>query len=316
MNIFTDANLPKFPSGSVVTIGAYDGVHLGHKYLIKKAVEMARELSAVSVVVTFDRHPAAVVRPGSAPLLLSDPKQKLKYLEETGVDAVCIVTFDEDRAKESALDFVEEFLVGSLNVKKVVVGSDFHFGYKRQGNVELLTKLGTKHGFDVLGAPLRAESGSREVYSSTRIRALISEGNLEKASEYLGRKFELSGKVVHGDNRGGPELGYPTANISFSSLMVLPPDGVYAGWISLEGHGLHMSALSLGTRPTFYPEEGERLLEAFILEFGEDIYGSKATVYFGKKIRDQERFETIEELKAKISEDIDEVKRFCGSHSL
>lgn len=316
MNIFTDVNLPKFPSGTVVTIGAYDGVHLGHKYLINEAVEMARDLSAVSVVVTFDRHPAAIVRPGSAPLLLSDPQQKLKYLAETGVDAVCIITFDENRAKESALDFVEEFLVGSLNVKRVVVGNDFHFGYKRQGNVELLTKLGQKHGFEVLGAPLRVESGGQEVYTSTRIRGLISEGNLEKASEYLGRYFELSGKVVRGDNRGGSELGYPTANISFSSLMVSPPDGVYAGWISLEGRGVYKSAISLGTRPTFYPEGGERLLEAFILGFDGDIYGSTAIVSFGTRIRDQQRFSTSEELKTKISQDIDDVERFCGAHSL
>ncbi len=317
MKIFTDANPSKYPNGSVVTIGAYDGVHLGHRYLISKTIEIARNIGASSVVVTFDRHPASVVRPGSAPLLLSEVSQKLDCLAETGVDAVCVVTFDQNRANESAVDFVEEFLVGELNVKMVVVGSDFHFGHNRQGNVELLEKLGQKHGFKVLGAPLKSPGGpGGEVLSSTLIRHLIASGDMEKAMQYLGRLYELRGHVEHGDSRGGNVLGYPTANVSFSSLMATPPDGIYAGWVILENGERYAAAISFGTRPTYYPGGGERLLEAFILGFDGDLYGEEIKVQFGKKIRDQERFSTSEELMAKITEDIARVEAFCDTHSL
>lgn len=317
MKIFTDANPSEFPNGSVVTIGAYDGVHLGHRYLIAQTIELANSLGASSVVVTFDRHPASVVRPGSAPLLLSDLGQKLDCLSETGVDYVCVVTFDERRASESAVDFVEEFLVGKLHVKMVVVGSDFHFGHNRLGNVELLEELGAKHGFGVLGAPLKSPGqGSDDILSSTLIRHLIAAGEMERASQYLGRLYELRGKVEHGDSRGGNELGYPTANVSFSNLMAIPPDGIYAGWVVLENDEQYGAAISLGTRPTYYPSGGERLLEAFILGFDSDLYGQDIRVLFGKKIRDQERFSTSDELIAKITEDIARVEVFCAGHSL
>ncbi len=317
MKIFTDTNPSEFLNGSVVTIGAYDGVHLGHRYLISNTIELAHNIGASSVVVTFDRHPASVVRPGSAPFLLSDLGQKLDCLSETGVDYVCVVTFDETRANESATDFVEEFLVGKLNVRMVVVGSDFHFGHNRIGNVDLLEELGASHGFGVLGAPLKfLGHGGGEVLSSTLVRHLIAAGEMERANEYLGRVYELRGKVVHGDSRGGNELGYPTANVSFSSLMATPPDGIYAGWVVLENKEQYGAAISLGTRPTYYPSGGERLLEAFILGFDGDLYDQDIKVRFGKKIRDQERFSTSDELIAKISEDIARVEVFCADHSL
>ena len=317
MKIFTDANPSEFPNGSVVTIGAYDGVHLGHRYLISKTIELAKSIGASSVVVTFDRHPASVVRPGSAPLLLSDTDQKLDCLSETGVDYVCVVRFDEKRAGESAIDFVEEFLVGKLNIKMVVVGRDFHFGHNRQGNVELLEELGKRHGFGVVGAPLKRPGRDNEqALSSTLIRHLIAAGELDLANKYLGRLYELRGRVEHGDSRGGNELGYPTANVSFSNLMATPPDGIYAGWVVLESGTRYGAAISLGTRPTYYPGGGERLLEAFILGFHDDLYGQPIKVQFGKKIRDQERFATSEELVAKITEDISRVEQFCGTFSL
>ncbi len=317
MNVFTDANPSQFRNGSVITIGAYDGVHLGHRYLIAQTIELARPIGARSVVVTFDRHPASLVRPDSAPLLLSDTNQKLDCLRETGVDDVCVVTFDEKRASESATDFVEEFLVGKLNMKIVVVGKDFHFGHNRQGNVALLQELGGKHGFEVVGAALKSsrEQGAL-VLSSTLIRHLIAAGDLERANEYLGRLYELRGRVEHGDSRGGNELGYPTANVSFSNLMATPPDGIYAGWVILETGIRYVAAISLGTRPTFYPSGGERLLEAFILELDENLYGAQIRVQFGRKIRDQERFSTSGELRSKIAEDIARVEAFCSTFSV
>lgn len=316
MKIFTDADKPRFPYGTVLTIGAYDGVHLGHRHLIAETIESARSLGAESVVVTFDRHPASIVRPETTPLLLSDLDQKLECLEQTGVDVVYIITFDEARANESAVDFIEEFLVGRLSVKKVVVGKDFHFGHNRQGNVELLSQFGKKHGFEVFGAPLWSLGGKDEtVISSTRIRQLIAAGEMESAASLLGRLYELRGEVEHGDSRGGSELGYPTANVSFSQEMATPPDGIYAGWLVLTNGEKLPSAISLGTRPTFYPRGGQRLLEAFVIDFYDDLYGKEVRIRFGKKIRDQERFSSSEELIKEISHDIDKVRAFCSAYS-
>lgn len=317
MKLYYDSSDVSFPAGTVVTIGAYDGVHIGHRYLISKTIQISKKIGAESVVVTFDRHPAKVVRPESAPLLLSDLGQKLELLEETGVDAVCVIQFDQDRAMEGPVEFVEKFLVGKLNVKYVVVGSDFHFGHDRQGNVSLLRELGQRLNFEVFGAPLKAVSENQnENVSSTLIRRLVSSGDMDRARQYLGRRFELRGMVVPGDQRGKSELGFPTANVSFNDEMVTPPDGVYAGWVVFPDGTKYESAISLGTRPTYYPQGGERLLEAFILGFEGDLYKEKLRIVFGKKIRDQERFTNSSELQAKISEDIKVVYSFCSSNSL
>jgi riboflavin kinase/FMN adenylyltransferase len=317
MKLYYDSSDVSFPAGTAVTIGAYDGVHIGHRYLISKTIEISKEIGAESVVVTFDRHPAKVVRPESAPLLLSDLGQKLELLEETGVDAVCVIEFDANRAMEGPVEFVEKFLVGKLNVKYVVVGSDFHFGHNRQGNVDLLSALGRSLNFEVFGAPLKTASENQsENVSSTLIRRLVSSGDMDRARQHLGRRFELRGVVVPGDQRGSTELGFPTANVSFSDEMVTPPDGVYAGWVVFPDGSRFNSAISLGTRPTYYPRGGARLLEAFILGFEGDLYQRTLRIVFGKKIRDQERFSTTDELQEKISEDIKLVSSFCESNSL
>lgn len=318
MRIIRDSEKMDFPRGTVVTIGAYDGVHLGHQYLIKVTIEESLRLGAESVVVTFDRHPASVVRPGSAPLLLSDAEQKMDFLRDTGVGSVCIITFNESRATETATEFVEEFLVGKLRAKLIVVGEDFHFGFKRQGNVELLSELGNRLGFEVIGAPLKPVSlpGSESgVLSSTRIRRAVAEGQMEEAALCLGRWFELRGIVEPGDSRGGMELGFPTANIELKAEMATPPDGIYAGWVIADSGDSYPAAISLGTRPTYYPRGGSRLLEAHLIDFSGDLYGSKLRVLFGPKIRSQERFANAAELQEKIWDDIEKVRAFCESHS-
>lgn len=317
MKIFSDTDPVDFPNGSVVTIGAYDGVHRGHRYLLEETVAIAGEMKASSVVVTFDRHPASVVRPGSAPLLLCNQDQKFACLAQSGVDYVCVVEFNELRAQESAVEFVEEFLVDRLNVKMVVVGSDFHFGYRRKGNVALLESLGEKHGFKVKGAELRVSSENvAEAISSTRIRRLISVGDLDTAADYLGRRFQIWGTVSRGDGRGGSELGFPTANILVDSTIATPPDGVYAGWIELPGGDTHPAAISLGDRPTYYHVDGVRVLEVHVLNFDDDLYGADVKVTFGGKIRDQTRFESTDELKEKILLDVSETAHFCAMNSL
>ena len=193
--------------GTAVTIGAYDGVHLGHRALLRDLSERAAAAGLSTVVVTFDRHPASVVRPASAPKQLTTLEQKLELLAECGIDRTLVVPFDATRAEESAEDFVKEVLVDELAARLVVVGEDFHFGHGRRGNVELLRRLGADDGFEVVGVGLTGDG--REPVSSTRIRALIAEGDVEGAARLLGRPHEVRGPVVHGRRPGRPRTGVP-----------------------------------------------------------------------------------------------------------
>ncbi|MBW3668518.1 MAG: bifunctional riboflavin kinase/FAD synthetase [Actinobacteria bacterium] len=292
---------PRPERGAVVTIGAYDGVHLGHRALIAEVRQRAERLQCATAVVTFDRHPAMVVRPDSAPRLLTDLDQKLELLAETGVDYTLVVHFDEARSRESAEDFVHELLVGCLNTKAVVVGHDFHFGHGRRGNVALLTQMGGELGFDVLGLRL---VGGEPPYSSTRIRTLLAAGDVEAAAAVLGRHHEVRGTVERGDARGRT-LGFPTANIEVPGEILLPADGIYAGWYRRPDGARHMAALSLGRRPTFYEHADSSLLEAYLLDFHGDLYGERAAVEFVARLRGEERFDSVEALVAQMGADVE-----------
>jgi riboflavin kinase / FMN adenylyltransferase len=290
----------------VATIGAFDGVHLGHRRMIAQVRRVAAERGVPSAVVTFDRHPAAVVRPDSAPGLLTDLEQKLELLESTGIDVVVVVHFDQERSQESAEDFVATVLVDLLRVRAVIVGADFHFGYQRAGNVSLLEKLGTlAAGFDVIGVDLYDAEGhvGGESVSSTRIRNLLRKGEVEGAARLLGRFHEVRGVVGHGDQRGR-ELGFPTANVTMSAEIVMPADGVYAGWYMRPDGARHAAALSLGRRPTFYAEADLSLLEAFLLDFDGDLYDEPARVTFVAALRGQLRFDSAEELIYQMGRDV------------
>jgi riboflavin kinase / FMN adenylyltransferase len=292
--------------GCVATIGAFDGVHLGHRHVIAQVRELAAARGVPSAVVTFDRHPASVVRPESAPGLLTDLDQKLELLAETGVDVVVVVQFDQERSHESAEDFVATVLVDLLRVRAVIVGADFHFGYQRAGNVALLEKLGMLGaGFEVVGVELYAEQGTSggEAISSTKIRALLREGDVVGAAQLLGRWHEVRGVVGHGDQRGR-ELGFPTANVTMPSEIVMPADGVYAGWYLRPDGTRHPAALSLGRRPTFYEEADLSLLEAFLLDFDGDLYEEAARVAFVAPLRGQMRFASVDELIAQMGRDV------------
>jgi riboflavin kinase/FMN adenylyltransferase len=302
VEVITDTTAcPTPPGGTVVTIGVYDGVHIGHRALIGRVQAMAGELGAASAVVTFDRHPAAVVRPASAPKVLTDLEQRLELLESTGVDYTLVLTFDEARASESAEDFVREILVGCLHARAVVVGHDFHFGRDRGGNVPLLQRMGAELGFDVLGIML---VGDDVPVSSTRVRELIAAGNVEEAAELLGRPHEVRGVVDHGDERGR-ELGFPTANVAVPSDVLLPADGIYAGWYERPNHDVHPAAISVGRRPTFYPDADKSLLEAYLLDFDGDLYGEDAKVRFVSRLRDEAKFDSVDALVDQMSKDID-----------
>ena len=289
--------------GSAVTIGAYDGVHLGHRYLIGDLRTMARARQLDSVVVTFDRHPATVVRPESAPLLLTDLEQKLELLAATGVDRTVVVPFDEVRANETAEDFVTEVLVEALGAKLVVVGQDFHFGHGRKGNVALLTEMGARFGFEVVGLGLEQDRSGQAV-SSTRIRRLLADGDVRGAAGLLGRCHQIRGIVVHGDGRGGPELGYPTANLDVPGEMALPGEGIYACRYQRADGSVHGAAASLGHRPTFHARHGVPLLEAFLLDFDGDLYGEQARVSFVERLRDEVAFSSVQDLVAQMARDV------------
>ncbi len=292
--------------GAAVTIGAYDGVHLGHQALLAELARRADAEGLSTVVVTFDRHPATVVRPSSAPLLLCDLEQKLELLAAAGVDRTVVIHFDEERANESAEDFIRTVLVEALRARLVVVGEDFHFGHGRKGNVALLREMGAEAGFEVDGVALEAAGGSDDPagpVSSTRIRRLVAEGRVAEAAGLLGRPHQVRGPVVHGDARGGSTLGFPTANVDVPAGIALPALGIYAGRFTTVGGMRRPAAISVGRRPTFYAD-GRLLVEAHLLDFDGDLYGQEGRVDFVERLRDEERFDDVASLVAQIERDV------------
>ena len=320
MHIVTSLDAcPDPPAGSVVTIGAFDGVHLGHQALLRLVRERAAERGLPTALVTFDRHPAQVVRPQSAPKLLTSLPQKLELLEATGlVDHAVVLTFDETRRRESAEDFVTEVLTGCLRARFVVVGADFHFGNGRRGNVALLERMGRDLGFDVVGIDLvsAGEDGPTAViYSSTRVRQRLAAGDVRGAAEILGRVHEVRGTVVEGDRRGR-ELGFPTANVAVPEEICLPAAGIYAGTFKGADGVERPTAISLGHRPTFYTDQAYLLLEAYLLDFSGDLYGQAASVGFVERIRAEQRFDSVEALVAAMQRDVEAARRLLEPRGL
>jgi riboflavin kinase / FMN adenylyltransferase len=299
---------PAGSRGAVVTIGVYDGVHLGHHAVLRLVRELADARGLAAVCVTFDRHPAEVVRPESAPRLLTSQEQKLELLDATGyLDLAFVLHFDEARSREPADDFVREVLVAAAHARLVVVGADFHFGRARGGDVALLQRMGAELGFEVLGVGLEAAPGGT-IYSSTRIRELLAEGDVDGAAALLGRPHEVRGTVVEGDRRGR-ELGYPTANVAVPGRVCLPADGIYAGtFIGADGVE-RMTALSLGRRPTFYDAADASLLEAYVLDFDGDLYGQAARVRFMSRLRGEVKFDSVDALVGQIERDVADTRR-------
>ncbi len=299
--------VPPLPGGSVVTIGAYDGVHLGHRDLISRTRAEAQRRGAASVLVTFDRHPATLVRPSSAPRLLTDLAHKLELLAATGIDMALVIPFDQHRADEPAEHFVQTVLVDALRARSLLVGIDFHFGQGRRGNVEMLQAMGADLGFDVTGVPLVASGPRGVTVSSTLIRSKMDQGLVEEAAALLGRPHHVRGTVGHGDRRGR-QLGYPTANVSVPAAICLPSDGVYAGWYHRPDGTRYRAALSLGRRPTFYRDSDVSLLEAYLLDFDDDLYEEAAAIDFVTRIRGQVRFASADELVGRMAEDVGEAR--------
>jgi riboflavin kinase / FMN adenylyltransferase len=313
VRVVNDLTAPVFPGErAVVTIGAYDGVHLGHQAVIRQVRRLAAEAGARSVVVTFDRHPASIVRPESAPRLLTDPAQRLELLAATGVDATVVVAFDETQSHESPTSFVERVLVNALGVRAIVVGEDFHFGYGRQGNVALLHELGLERDFEVVPLELvpRAD-GVDEPVSSTAIRRALAGGDVTLAAELLGRPFEVRGPVVKGDQRGRL-LGFPTANVEVPNQVCMPADGVYAGWYGRPDGVAHPCAINLGRRPTFYEHADSSLLEAHLIDFDGDLYGEPARVSFVDFLRSERKFDGVDALIEQLKHDVEHARNLLS----
>ena len=313
MLVVTDPSVPPFPGErAVITIGAYDGVHLGHQAVIAEVRRLADELGCRSAVVTFDRHPAVVVRPESAPRLLTGHEQRLELLRSTGIDATVVVPFDERQAEESASSFVERVLVGCLATRSIVVGSDFHFGRRREGNVDMLRAVGPDFDFDVAPIVLVPRpDGVDEPVSSTAIRRALAGGDVEMAARLLTRPFEARGIVATGDHRGRL-LGFPTANVEVPGRICLPADGVYAGWYERPDGAVHPCAINLGRRPTFYEHADASLLEAHLLDFDGDLYGEKAQVRFVAFLRSERKFDGIDALVTQLGDDLVHARSALG----
>ena len=309
MLVVTDLSVSPWPNErAVITIGAYDGVHRGHCAVIAQVQARAAELGARSVVVTFDRHPASVIRPDAAPRLLTNPAQKLELLADTGVDATVVVPFSPEQARETPVDFVERVIVNALRTQAVIVGSDFHFGHMRQGNITLLREMGERHDFmcePVVLVP-RAD-GVDEPISSTAIRRALAGGEIETATRLLGRALEVRGTVVTGDQRGRT-IGFATANVEIPNGMCLPSDGVYAGLYRRPDGSEHACAINLGRRPTFYVNAEHSLLEAHLLDFAGDLYGEDAAVTFVAFLRSEKQFAGIDELKTQLKLDVEHAR--------
>ncbi len=287
----------------VVAIGIFDGVHAGHQQIIASAKHYGEV-----TMITFDPHPVSVVAPDRTPSLLLPLADRIKLLKEAGAASVEVINFTKEFSQLTADQFIEEILVGRFAAEHVVIGENFNFGFKAQGTPKYLAEVGPKYGFGVTVVKLEENRGS--TISSTRIRSLIIDGQVERANELLTRNFYLTGPVVHGEKRGR-EIGYPTANIGLDPLATIPADGVYAGWLTV-GEDRWPVAISIGTNPTFPGVRG-RQVEAYALDqIDLDLYDKAAKLEFGFRLRDTLKFDGLDPLLAQMKKDCDKARELTS----
>ena len=286
------------PKETLLTIGVFDGVHLGHKFLISKLVNLAAKQHLLSGIVTFRQHPRDLLAPKNKLLFLCSVEERVQLLKNEGVDIVAPLTFNRELAKVTARDFVS-LLQKHLKMRGLVIGPDFMLGHNREGNAEMLRALGEEMGFSVTVVAPKSIDG--EVASSTVIRQALAEGNMEKVTRLLGRPFSLKGTVARGEHRG-TGLGFPTVNLKVDAKMALPPDGVYATRAYIEGQE-YQAMTNIGLRPTF-GDNNERTIESFILNYNQDVYGKAVKIEIIQRLREEKTFASIEELKQQIAEDV------------
>ncbi len=297
---------------SAVALGVFDGVHLGHIHILNRAKECAERLECAATVVTFDPHPAVVLRPESAPAMLTSISQRLALFEKAGIDRTYVLDFNLEMANWEPEDFVRDVLVEKLQTKVVTAGEDFHFGFGRKGDMERLTEYGEELGFSVETVPMLFQKEKVEPISSTAIRRALAGGEVRLAAEMLGRPYAVEGEVVMGDQRGR-QIGFPTANIPVSYDKAWPADGVYAGWFTYEEKTQLPCAINIGRRPTFYEHAEHSVLEAHILDFDADLYGKFVKVEFFDFIRSERRFKGVDELVVQLKKDVEQIRGILAS---
>jgi len=281
----------------VLTIGVFDGVHLGHKYLISQLISAAREKHLLSGVITFRQHPRQVLQHRRRLPLLTTVTQKIELIKKEGVDYVLALTFNPELANLSAREFVR-LLQQHLKMQCLLIGPDFTLGKKREGNFEALSTLGQEMGFSVIRVTPKINNG--DMVSSTSIRNVLEEGNIEKVNRLLGRPFSIEGKVATGAGRG-TGLGFPTANLQVDARQALPPEGVYATWAYVNNEK-HQSMTNIGRNPTF--GENERTVEVYLLNYEGNLYGQNVKIEIKDRLRNEKRFDSVDDLKKQIADDI------------
>ncbi len=306
MEIIRDLNTTHLTRPTVLTIGSFDGIHLGHQYLINRVVARAKEIGGASALVTLHPHPKIVLRPNSPLQYLSTIEERLDLLAPLGLDYAVILPFSLEYSQIRARDFVQ-MLVDHLNMKELITGPDFALGYKREGNVDFLRTLGKEKGFTV--SVVEPQQFDHQIMSSTRIREMIAAGDLEDATRFLGRFPSVRGRVVRGDQRGRL-LGFPTANLAVAERRLLPADGIYAVRTKIQDKW-YGGAASIGVRPTF--GSGQRTVEVYVLDFDGDLYDQVIEVQFIKRLREERKFENADALIKQMNQDVAQARQVIAN---
>lgn len=298
---------------AVITIGNFDGVHIGHQALFYEVIERAHAIDGTSIAITFEPHPLRVLQKSVSPPLITMFEQKVELIERSGIDVLISIPFTLEFAAISAQEFVEDLLVRRIGMKAMVVGEDYAFGKNREGNIELLNSLAPRLGFEVIvTGMIRTIQGTLERISSTAIRELVQAGEMQQACRMLGRHFQIRGTVVAGRDRGGKLLGFPTANLKLEDELC-PKAGIYAVMVEAQGR-LLQGVANIGYSPTF--DDGQFTVEVHILDFKEIIYGQKIRINFIKRIRDEIKFPSLAALKNQIAEDAETARRLLTENGI
>ncbi len=298
MHIIRSIDTIEYNPSTVLTVGVFDGVHSAHQLILKKVKTTAKECNARNLLITFEPHPQVVLNKSTSIKLLNTIDERLYLFEKYGIENVLVINFNKEFAALSFNQFYRDIVVKKIGVSTVVEGFNHHFGNNRAGTIDSLKKLGNELGFTVI--PVESVAYENEPISSSRIRTALDNGELDKANAMLGYSYSLSGTVIEGDKRGRT-LGYPTANLQIPSSKLIPRKGIYFSTV-LYKDKMFYGLTSVGNRPTFY-QNGSLLVEVHILDFNEDIYGQSLTVRFEKRLRDEMRFNTVDELVAQMDKD-------------
>ena len=291
-----------------IAIGNFDGIHKGHKYLLESLIKYKNLYNSKIAVLSFVPHPAKIITPQKWKKNLVKFRTKYEKLKILGIDALLLITFSKKFSQITAEDFIQSFLIKKINVKNVIVGDDFRFGYIREGNINLLKQYEIKESFKVIALKKKTDL-KNNIYSSSLIREFIEKGNIRKANNVLGYYWEVQGKVIKG-NALGRKLGFPTANLKYL-YQISPQKGIYACWVHIQGEkNLRMSAVSTGTRPHY--EGKEEILEVYIFNYSGNLYQKRIKVLFVEKIRNEEKFSSDKDLINRMKKDCEEIKRILG----